>query len=70
MPLRLFCSMFNVSPSPSLHSILKINPELSEPYFDVVGVVDPLTREAQKLSQLLIVRAHCCLGHCGDLKPI
>ncbi|XP_063160721.1 UDP-glucose:glycoprotein glucosyltransferase 2 [Candoia aspera] len=36
-------------------SILKINPEQSEPYFDVVGAVDPLTREAQKLSHLLIV---------------
>ncbi|XP_032082255.1 UDP-glucose:glycoprotein glucosyltransferase 2 isoform X2 [Thamnophis elegans] len=37
------------------HSVLKINPDLSEPYFDVVGVVDPLSREAQRLSQLLIV---------------
>ncbi|XP_070607386.1 UDP-glucose:glycoprotein glucosyltransferase 2 [Erythrolamprus reginae] len=37
------------------HSVLKINPDPSEPYFDVVGVVDPLTREAQKLSHLLIV---------------
>ncbi|XP_007441084.1 UDP-glucose:glycoprotein glucosyltransferase 2, partial [Python bivittatus] len=37
------------------HSILKINPEQNEPYFDLIGIVDPLTREAQKLSHLLIV---------------
>uniref|UniRef100_A0A670IBP7 UDP-glucose ceramide glucosyltransferase-like 1 n=1 Tax=Podarcis muralis TaxID=64176 RepID=A0A670IBP7_PODMU len=37
------------------HSVLKIDPEQkSEPFFDVVGIVDPLSREAQKLSHLLI----------------
>uniref|UniRef100_A0A670ICQ0 UDP-glucose ceramide glucosyltransferase-like 1 n=1 Tax=Podarcis muralis TaxID=64176 RepID=A0A670ICQ0_PODMU len=40
------------------HSVLKIDPEQkSEPFFDVVGIVDPLSREAQKLSHLLIVRS-------------
>uniref|UniRef100_A0A8C6X339 UDP-glucose ceramide glucosyltransferase-like 1 n=1 Tax=Naja naja TaxID=35670 RepID=A0A8C6X339_NAJNA len=48
-------SMFSVSPLPSLHSVLKRNPEESEPYFDVIGVVDPLTREAQKFAHLFIV---------------
>ncbi|KAG8137606.1 hypothetical protein E2320_004831 [Naja naja] len=37
------------------HSVLKRNPEESEPYFDVIGVVDPLTREAQKFAHLFIV---------------
>ncbi|KAJ6660860.1 hypothetical protein lerEdw1_017017, partial [Lerista edwardsae] len=37
------------------HSVLKIDPQENEPFFDVVGIVDPLTREAQKLSHLLIV---------------
>ncbi|XP_034970368.2 UDP-glucose:glycoprotein glucosyltransferase 2 isoform X2 [Zootoca vivipara] len=37
------------------HSVLKVDPEQkSEPFFDVVGIVDPLSREAQKLSHLLI----------------
>ncbi|XP_053166108.1 UDP-glucose:glycoprotein glucosyltransferase 2 isoform X2 [Hemicordylus capensis] len=37
------------------HSVLKLEPQENEPFFDVVGLVDPLTREAQKLSHLLIV---------------
>ncbi|KAM9192717.1 UDP-glucose:glycoprotein glucosyltransferase 2 [Dugong dugon] len=37
------------------HSIIKINPQENEMFFDVIAVVDPLTREAQKMVQLLIV---------------
>ncbi|XP_004463622.2 UDP-glucose:glycoprotein glucosyltransferase 2 [Dasypus novemcinctus] len=37
------------------HSIIKINPQENNMFFDVIAVVDPLTREAQKMAQLLIV---------------
>ncbi|KAF7242033.1 UDP-glucose:glycoprotein glucosyltransferase 2 [Varanus komodoensis] len=37
------------------HSVLKVDPQQSEPFFDIVGIVDPLTREAQQLSHLLFV---------------
>lgn len=37
------------------HSVLKVDPQENEPFFDIVGIVDPLTREAQKLSHLLVV---------------
>ncbi|XP_077200010.1 UDP-glucose:glycoprotein glucosyltransferase 2 isoform X2 [Paroedura picta] len=36
-------------------SVLKIDPQQNEPFLDVVGIVDPVSREAQKLSHLLIV---------------
>uniref|UniRef100_A0A8D2L931 UDP-glucose ceramide glucosyltransferase-like 1 n=1 Tax=Varanus komodoensis TaxID=61221 RepID=A0A8D2L931_VARKO len=35
--------------------VLKVDPQQSEPFFDIVGIVDPLTREAQQLSHLLFV---------------
>uniref|UniRef100_A0A452VMX5 UDP-glucose ceramide glucosyltransferase-like 1 n=1 Tax=Ursus maritimus TaxID=29073 RepID=A0A452VMX5_URSMA len=37
------------------HSIITINPEENDMFFDVIAIVDPLTREAQKMTQLLIV---------------
>ncbi|XP_029792388.1 UDP-glucose:glycoprotein glucosyltransferase 2 [Suricata suricatta] len=37
------------------HSIIKINPQEDDLFFDVIAIVDPLTREAQKMAQLLIV---------------
>ncbi|XP_036880881.2 UDP-glucose:glycoprotein glucosyltransferase 2 isoform X1 [Manis javanica] len=37
------------------HSIVKINPPENDMFFDVIAIVDPLTREAQKMTQLLIV---------------
>ncbi|XP_019384043.1 PREDICTED: UDP-glucose:glycoprotein glucosyltransferase 2 [Crocodylus porosus] len=37
------------------HSIVKIDPQQNEPFYDVVAIVDPLTREAQKMAHLLIV---------------
>uniref|UniRef100_A0A8C0GSJ8 UDP-glucose ceramide glucosyltransferase-like 1 n=1 Tax=Chelonoidis abingdonii TaxID=106734 RepID=A0A8C0GSJ8_CHEAB len=37
------------------HSIVKIDPQQDEPFYDVIAIVDPLTREAQKMAHLLIV---------------
>ncbi|XP_012578613.1 PREDICTED: UDP-glucose:glycoprotein glucosyltransferase 2 [Condylura cristata] len=37
------------------YSVIKINPQEDDMFFDVIAVVDPLTREAQKMAQLLIV---------------
>lgn len=34
---------------------MKIRPKEGDMYFDVVAVVDPVTREAQKLAPLLLV---------------
>ena len=36
--------------------MIKINSIENDMSFDVVAIVDPLTREAQKMAQLLIVR--------------
>uniref|UniRef100_A0AAQ5YWJ2 UDP-glucose ceramide glucosyltransferase-like 1 n=1 Tax=Amphiprion ocellaris TaxID=80972 RepID=A0AAQ5YWJ2_AMPOC len=37
------------------HSVLHLSPRENEVFYDVVAIVDPLTREAQKISPLLIV---------------
>uniref|UniRef100_A0A3Q3JAS6 UDP-glucose ceramide glucosyltransferase-like 1 n=1 Tax=Monopterus albus TaxID=43700 RepID=A0A3Q3JAS6_MONAL len=37
------------------HSVLHLSPRENEVLYDVVAIVDPLTREAQKMSALLIV---------------
>lgn len=37
-------------------SAVKIRPKEGDVYFDVVAVVDPVTRDAQKLAPLLLVR--------------
>uniref|UniRef100_A0A674KC08 UDP-glucose ceramide glucosyltransferase-like 1 n=1 Tax=Terrapene triunguis TaxID=2587831 RepID=A0A674KC08_9SAUR len=37
------------------HSIVKLDPQQNEPFYDVIAIVDPLTREAQKMAHLLIV---------------
>ncbi|XP_068184854.1 UDP-glucose:glycoprotein glucosyltransferase 2 [Antennarius striatus] len=39
----------------SSHSVLHHSPRDDEVFYDVVAIVDPLTREAQKISSLLIV---------------
>ena len=36
-------------------SVLQLSPRENEVFYDVVAIVDPLTREAQKMSPLLIV---------------
>ena len=38
-----------------LLSVLHLSPREKEVFYDVVAIVDPLTREAQKMSALLIV---------------
>lgn len=38
-----------------LLSVLHLSPRENEVFYDVVAIVDPLTREAQKMSPLLIV---------------
>uniref|UniRef100_A0A8C9WBJ4 UDP-glucose ceramide glucosyltransferase-like 1 n=1 Tax=Scleropages formosus TaxID=113540 RepID=A0A8C9WBJ4_SCLFO len=43
------------SPLSALPSVLHLSPRPDEVFYDVVAVVDPLTREAQKMSSLLIV---------------
>lgn len=37
-------------------SVIKINPPENDTFFDVVAIVDPLTRAAQQMAQLLAVR--------------
>ncbi|XP_075708508.1 UDP-glucose:glycoprotein glucosyltransferase 2 [Rhinoderma darwinii] len=37
------------------HSLIKVEPQEESPFIDVIAVVDPLSREAQKMSHLLIV---------------
>ncbi|XP_056411572.1 UDP-glucose:glycoprotein glucosyltransferase 2 isoform X1 [Hyla sarda] len=37
------------------HSLLKVEPHEDGPFINVIAVVDPLSREAQKMSHLLIV---------------
>ena len=43
-------------------SVLSLAPRENEVFYDVVAIVDPLTREAQKMSSLLIVS--CFLSSC------
>ncbi|XP_073425669.1 UDP-glucose:glycoprotein glucosyltransferase 2 isoform X2 [Dendrobates tinctorius] len=37
------------------HSLIKLEPQEEGPFIDVIAVVDPLSRESQKMSHLLIV---------------
>ncbi|XP_068038575.1 UDP-glucose:glycoprotein glucosyltransferase 2 isoform X3 [Anomalospiza imberbis] len=37
------------------HSVVKFEPQEHDPFYDIIAVVDPLTREAQKMTHLLIV---------------
>lgn len=50
----------NVLPLSVLHSVLRLSPRDNEVFYDVVAIVDPLTREAQKMSALLIVSCIFC----------
>uniref|UniRef100_A0A3Q4GS36 UDP-glucose ceramide glucosyltransferase-like 1 n=1 Tax=Neolamprologus brichardi TaxID=32507 RepID=A0A3Q4GS36_NEOBR len=38
------------------HSVLNLSPRENEVFYDVVAIVDPLTREAQKISSLLTLQ--------------
>lgn len=53
---QLLCSIC-LDFSPHACSVLHLSPREDEVFFDVVAIVDPLTREAQKLAPLLIVSA-------------
>nr|XP_033804904.1 UDP-glucose:glycoprotein glucosyltransferase 2 isoform X2 [Geotrypetes seraphini] len=37
------------------HSVIKIDSQQNEAFYDVIAIVDPLTREAQKMAHFLIV---------------
>lgn len=43
-------------------SAVKIRPKEEEVYFDIVSVVDPVTRDAQKLAPLLLVIYLACIA--------
>lgn len=43
-----------------LFSAVKLRPKEGETYFDVVAIVDPVTRDAQRLAPLLLVRRQDC----------
>lgn len=42
-----------------LFSAVKLRPKEGETYFDVVAIVDPVTRDAQRLAPLLLVCIQC-----------
>lgn len=46
---------------------MKIRPREGDVYFDVIAVVDPVTRDAQKLAPLLLVGTAWSLSALGDL---
>ncbi|XP_006879686.1 PREDICTED: UDP-glucose:glycoprotein glucosyltransferase 2, partial [Elephantulus edwardii] len=48
-------SQYDVTFPKENHSVIKINPKENDTFFDVVAVADPLTRETQKMAQLLVV---------------
>lgn len=49
------CLIRNVLLPSVLYSVLQLSPRENEVFYDVVAIVDPLTRAAQKMSALLIV---------------
>lgn len=51
-----------------LFSAVKLRPKEGETYFDVVAIVDPVTRDAQRLAPLLLVCMKCCKALDGDFK--
>uniref|UniRef100_A0A671VZ49 UDP-glucose glycoprotein glucosyltransferase 2 n=1 Tax=Sparus aurata TaxID=8175 RepID=A0A671VZ49_SPAAU len=50
-----FFSFLSVQRGESFDFVLNLSPRENEVFYDVVAIVDPLTREAQKMSPLLIV---------------
>lgn len=49
-----------------LFSAVKLRPKEGETYFDVVAIVDPVTRDAQRLAPLLLV----CRQGCKQLQVL
>uniref|UniRef100_A0A3Q3XP66 UDP-glucose ceramide glucosyltransferase-like 1 n=1 Tax=Mola mola TaxID=94237 RepID=A0A3Q3XP66_MOLML len=50
-----FGRLYNIVILNLILSVLSLSPRENEVFYDVVAIVDPLTREAQKMSSLLIV---------------
>lgn len=53
-----------------LFSAVKLRPKEGETYFDVVAIVDPVTRDAQRLAPLLLVCMQCCNAFYGSFKKL
>ncbi|XP_055465900.1 UDP-glucose:glycoprotein glucosyltransferase 2 [Psammomys obesus] len=53
--LSVRATRYNITLLKENLSVIKINPPENDVFFDVTAIVDPLTREAQKMAQLLIV---------------
>ncbi|XP_051016927.1 UDP-glucose:glycoprotein glucosyltransferase 2 [Acomys russatus] len=53
--LSVRASRYDVTLPKENLSVIKINPPEKDTFFDVTAIVDPLTREAQKMAQLLAV---------------
>lgn len=53
-----------------LFSAVKLRPKEGETYFDVVAIVDPVTRDAQRLAPLLLVCMQCCPAFYGNFKKL
>nr|XP_045001230.1 UDP-glucose:glycoprotein glucosyltransferase 2 [Jaculus jaculus] len=53
--LHMHATRHNVNFHKENHSVVKISPAEPDMVFDVIAIVDPLTREAQKMAQLLTV---------------
>jgi len=67
----MFIHMFDTLKLFSLvFSAVKLRPKEGETYFDVVAIVDPVTRDAQRLAPLLLVRIQCCNAFYGNFKQL
>lgn len=53
-----------------LFSAVKLRPKEGETYFDVVAIVDPVTRDAQRLAPLLLVCMQCCDAFYGHFRKL
>ncbi|XP_050006327.1 UDP-glucose:glycoprotein glucosyltransferase 2 isoform X2 [Alexandromys fortis] len=54
-PLPVRASRYDVKLLKENHSVIKLSPPEKDLFYDVVAIVDPLTRGAQKMAQLLVV---------------
>ncbi|KAH0517336.1 UDP-glucose:glycoprotein glucosyltransferase 2 [Microtus ochrogaster] len=54
-PLPVRASRYDVTLLKENHSVIKLSPPEKDLFYDIVAIVDPLTRGAQKMAQLLVV---------------
>ncbi|XP_038166016.1 UDP-glucose:glycoprotein glucosyltransferase 2 [Arvicola amphibius] len=54
-PLPVRASRYDVTLLKENHSVIKLSPPENDLFYDIVAIVDPLTRGAQKMAQLLVV---------------